>query len=172
MSLVVSSPVSSFCLLAPFFFFKIDSNKSFIHNCIDNGVEIYRSEAAFFFNKWTLKACSRSLKLQTGCPGSWTPGAPEPALEHIQSGPWVYSWGQTGGWLLKSNTASTQRWILTPCLQQPCSAGLPHTFWLCQPYFSTSVPSSVRFFAVHYWANGEKGQLLSVRQTLAFFLQP
>lgn len=45
------SIISCFIFLpfgAFFFLFYIGSNKSLMYNCTDNGVEIYRSQAAFF----------------------------------------------------------------------------------------------------------------------------
>lgn len=161
-------------IILPFgaFFPPIGSNKSFIYNRIDNGIEIYRSEAAFFFNKLTLKVGYRSFLLLTMAPwivGSWSPRA-SPRAPPV--------------WPLSLQRRS-DRWVTAqvkhctiPALDlnslpsATCSAGLPHTFSPCRPYFSTSDPSSVHFFAVRYWGHGEKGQLLRVRQTLALFLQP
>jgi len=72
--------------------------------------------------------------------------------------PWVHSW--------------VTAHISTSRLQLPCSEGLPHTFPLGSPHFSTSRPSAVRFFSIIERGLGDKRELLGERQTLDLYHTP
>ena len=91
-------------------------------------------------------------------PSSWTRGPQSQPQGMWSLAPWVHSW--------------TAAQISISHLQLPCSEGLPHTFPLGGPYFSTSRPSAVRFFSIIERGLGDRRELLGERQTLDLYYTP
>lgn len=111
MSLVASSPTSSFCfsVLSSFFFFRSVVISYLYITALVVGYK-YMSQEGFLFNKLTLKVCYRVFTLQMLVHGLMTP-------QSQPSSPDFWAEAQGGEGQLESHISSSRHWILTPCLR-------------------------------------------------------
>lgn len=155
-----SSPTSSFCLRVLFFFlfWLVIISYSYI-TALVMGYKFIDHRFFFLINFDNFKRVLQGFQM-VSCHflvhGLMEPQSQPQGMWSLA--PWVHSW--------------VTAHISTSRLQLPCSEGLPHTFPLGSPHFSTSRPSAVRFFSIIERGLGDKRELLGERQTLDLYHTP